>query len=314
MTTHRILGIDVSKDWLDACLLPSEETWHTAMEPAVLESWIASLPHDISLAVLEATGGLHTPLAALLHAHGIPVVVVNPKLIRDFARSTGQLAKTDSLDAYVIALYGQRVQPPVRPLPSEDRIVLRELVARRRQLIEQLTAENNRLHTAQTPLVQNNLEQHIQWLQSQLGALEQSIASCIEASSVWQEQQHRLLSVPGVGEVTARTLLAELPELGLVSHKEIAALAGVAPFTKQSGRWKGRSFIERGRASVRRALYMAALVASRHNPVLRAFAQRLKQAGKPNKVVLVACMRKLLVILNAMMKQNSFWMNSATPS
>lgn len=309
MTLHRVLGIDLSKNWLDAHLAPDSQVWRVSMQPADLQSWMDGLPNDIDLVVLEATGGLQALVAGMLHERGFPVAVVNPRQIRDYARSIGQLAKTDALDARIIALFGKQTEPPVRPLPSEDQAALRELTTRRKQLVDNLTAEKNRLQTAHTSLVQKNLKAHIRWLETRLGNLNLSIEKLIQTSPLWIENEQRLLSVPGVGQVTARTLLAELPELGALSGKQIAALVGIAPYVHESGKWRGKSFIERGRAAVRRVLYMAALVATRFNPVIRAFAKQLKQRGKANKVVLIACIRKLLVLLNAIMRDQTYWLN-----
>lgn len=305
--TSTFLGIDLSKEWLDAHLLPHGKTWHLSTEPSELEAWINDLPPDLSLVVMEATGGLETRLAALLHQRGIPVVIVNPRRIRDFARAAGLLAKNDTLDAYAIALFAQRIQPPVRELPTEMQAELSEILTRRRQVRDTLQAERNRLERAQSKTVRHDLTAHIRWLEKHLDQLELQLEDLIQSNSLWKEQEERLLSVPGVGPVTARTLLAELPELGRLTRREIAALVGVAPYCHESGKWRGRSFIEKGRSSVRHTLYMAALVAKKHNFVIRSFAERLAQKGKATKVILVACMRKLLVILNAMVRDKKLW-------
>ena len=302
-----VLGIDMSKDWLDAHLLPQDKTWHVSTDPTALGVWIQELPDGIQLAVLEATGGLEAKVAALLSEQGIPVAIVNPRSIRDYAKGIGYLAKTDALDAYVIAHFGQNVQPPAHELPSEQQAALRELMTRRRQLLQVLTMEKNRLQQAQTRAVQSDLKKHIRWLEKRLETMEQSLEDLVHSSPIWQNRFDQLLSVPGVGKVTANTLLADLPELGKLNRKQIAALVGVAPFTRRSGKWKGQSRIERGRSKVRAVLYMAALVAKRFNPVIRDFAERLQQKGKEKKVVSTACMRKLLVILNAMVRDQNHW-------
>lgn len=308
---NSVLGIDLSQDWLDAHLLPQGQTSHLSTDPVELERWISSLPDGITLAVMEATGGLEARVAALLHERGIPVAIVNPRQIRDFARAVGLLAKNDRLDAHAIALFAQRVQPPTRALPDAQQTALRELIVRRRQLLETLVAERNRLRRATTTPVRKSLTRHVQWLERQLESLEREIEALIQSSPLWREQEERLLSVPGVGPATVRTLLAELPELGRLTRREIAALVGVAPYCHESGKWRGRSFIERGRAHVRHVLYMAALAARRWNPLIRIFAERLQQKGKAPKVVLVACMRKLLVIVNAIVRHKSYWKSLA---
>mgnify|MGYP004704129969 CR=1 FL=1 len=305
--TSMFLGIDLSKEWLDAYLLPQGTTWHLSTELAGLEAWVDDLPSDLSLVVLEATGGLETRVAALFHQRGIPVVIVNPRRIRDFARAYGLLAKNDALDAYAIALFAQRIQPPVRDLPTEAQAELSEILTRRRQVRDTLQAERNRLEHARAKTVRQDLADHIRWLEKRLTQLETQLEALIQSHSPWKEQEKRLLSVPGVGPVTARTLLAELPELGRLTRREIAALVGVAPYCHESGKWRGRSLIEKGRASVRHTLYMAALVAKKHNAQIRSFADRLAQKGKAFKVIMVACMRKLLVMLNAMERDQKLW-------
>jgi transposase len=259
-----------------------------------------------TLIVLEATGGLEVPLTGALAAAGLPVVVINPRQVRDFARATGQLAKTDRLDAQILARFAKAIRPPVRAVPDAQTQALAALVARRRQLIEMLTAEKNRLRLAVRPL-QERLQAHIMWLEKELAATNTDLKRTIQGSPVWREKDDLLRSVPGVGPVLVTTLFANLPELGTLSRKEVAALAGVAPFPRDSGTLKGRRTIWGGRAHVRSALYMAALVATRRNPTIRAFYQRLCQAGKAKKLALTACMRKLLTILNAMLTNGTPW-------
>ena len=263
-------------------------------------------PLDPTVLVCEATGGYERAVVAALAAAGVPVVVVNPRQVRDFARSTGQLAKTDRLDATVLALFAERVQPAVRPLSDAATAELAALITRRRQVRDMLTMEVNRLPLARTR-VRRGVQAHITWLKRRLAETDDDLRQAIEASPVWRVQEDLLRSVPGMGPVVARTLLALLPELGHLNRKQIAALAGVAPFARDSGTWRGHRVIWGGRAQVRRALYMAALVASRHNPVLQALYTRLRAAGKPAKVALVACMRKRLTILNAMLQDGTRW-------
>jgi transposase len=258
------------------------------------------------LIVLGATGGLEVPLAGALAAAGLPVVVINPRQVRDFARATGQLAKTDRLDAQILARFAEAIRPPIRPVPDEQTQALAALVARRRQLIEMLTAEKNRMRLAARPM-QKRVQAHVTWLEKELATINTDLTATMRESPVWREKEEVLRSVPGVGPVLTTTLFANLPELGTLTRKEVAALAGVAPFPRDSGTLKGRRAIWGGRAHVRAALYMAALVATRRNPVIRAFYQRLCQAGKAKKVALTACMRKLLTILNAMLKSGRPW-------
>lgn len=256
--------------------------------------------------VLEATGGFERAAVAALAKAGLPVVVVNPRHVRDFAKALGRLAKTDALDATVLAEFSQRVRPAPRPLPDATVELLDSLLTRRRQLLEMLTAERNRLGGARAP-IKRDITQHIRWLERRLADVDGELQAALEASSLYQAKANLLQSVPGVGRVTALTLLAELPELGRLSRREIAALVGVAPLNRDSGTRRGKRLVWGGRAGVRAALYMAALVGIRWNPVLRAFYTRLRTAGKPFKVAATACMRKLPTILNAMVRQNRPW-------
>jgi transposase len=310
MSEASCLGIDQSSDWLDACLWPAEQRWHVAMEGGALERWVAQLPGGITLAVVEATGGREKRTVAVLMGAGIPVAVVNPKRARSFAEALGQEAKTDPLDARMIARFAAAVRPQPRPVPVAEQALLGELLGRRRQLIETRVAESNRLGTVQTPPVRRSLQSHLQWLDRQLRELDRQIDDQIRQSPTWRENEAILRSAPGVGRVCSRTLLAHLPELGTLSRRQIAALAGVAPFTRQSGKWRGRCFIAGGRPAVRAVLYMATLVATRFNPVIAAFYHRLLQAGKVKKVALTACMRKFLTMLNAMMRDRVGWQNT----
>ena len=301
------VGIDVSKDSLDVALRPSGERWQLAHDPRGIETLLQRLAGMAEvLVVLEATGGYEQAVAAGLAGAGRAVVVANPRQVRDFARATGQLAKTDAIDAAVLALFAERVRPEPRPLPDEARQSLEALVTRRRQLIEMLLAEQNRLtHARRT--IRRSLTDHIRWLERQLGGVDRDLDQAVRSSPLWRAQDDLLQSVPGVGPITSRTLLAELPELGRLSRKEIAALVGVAPLARDSGTLRGHRTIWGGRASVRAVLFMAAAAATRWNPVIRTFYQRLRAAGKPAKVALTACMRKLLTIVNAIMRSQSPW-------
>lgn len=301
------IGIDVSKARLDVAVRPSGEQWAVAND----EEGIANLVTRIAelnpkLVVLEATGGLQVQAVAALSAAGMPVVVANPRQVRDFGRATGKLAKTDALDAAVLAHFGEACRPEPRPLPDEDAVALQALLARRRQLVQMLTAEMNRLGAA-PKVVRKNIEQHILWLRHQINLSNDDISKSVRKSPVWREKEQLLRSIPGIGRVVASTLLAELPELGQLDRRKIAALVGVAPLNRDSGTLRGQRKIWGGRAPVRAAIYMAALTAAKHNPVLRAHYARLVAAGKPKKVALVACMRKLLVIANALLRDRAAW-------
>jgi transposase len=306
------VGIDVSKATLDVALRPSDEQWvvpNTDTAHQDLQQRLQAIRP--TLIVLEATGGLQVDLAATLAAVGLPVAVVNPRQVRDFARSTGRLAKTDALDARLLAQFAEAIRPQSRPLPDAQRQALTALVVRRRQVVEMLTAERNRLSSARRTTHERILA-HIHWLEEELRHLDEDIQQMVRSSPVWREQQDLVRSVPGVGPVTACTLLAELPELGALDRKEIAALVGVAPFNRDSGFWRGRRMIWGGRASVRNVLYMAAITAMRFNPMIRDFYERLVAAGKPKKVALVACMHKLLTVLNAIVRARTPWRYAQT--
>jgi transposase len=259
-----------------------------------------------NLIVLEATGGLEMPAVAALGAAGLPVVVVNPRQVRDFAKATGKLAKTDVLDAEVLALFAERVRPTPRPLPDAEAQTLRALLARRRQLIAMRTAERNRMGRALLS-IRPGVQEHIAWLEEKLRKLDAELARAVRQSLLWRERESLLRSVPSVGPVLTVTLLAELPELGALDRKQIAALVGVAPLNRDSGVLRGKRTAWGGRAPVRAALYMAAVVATRFNPVIRSFYKRLRAGGKAKKLAITACMRKLITILNAMLKHHAFW-------
>lgn len=311
------VGVDVAKDRLDVALQPSEEAWTVDNDPTGFDALTRRLTSaEPELIVLEATGGYEAPVAAALSTAGLPVAVVNPRQVRDFARATGQLAKTDRIDARTLALFAERVRPEPRPLPDPVGEELRALVARRRQLLEMLGAEQNRLRHPSPPSVQKGLEKHVRWLKRQLEDVDDDLERVVRTSPLWRGRDDLLQSVPGIGPVTSRTLLAELPELGRLNRREIAALVGVAPLNRDSGTFRGRRFVWGGRAAVRRTLYMAALTATKHNPVIRSFYERLLDRGKPHKVALTACMRKLIVILNAMAQSQQPWnpeLHATTP-
>ena len=304
--TQVFVGIDVSKAQLDMALRPEGRFSAPNNEAGcaqILERLRAVSP---ILVVLEATGGLEIPLTGVLAAAGVPVVVVNPRQVRDFAKATGRLAKTDALDAQTLAHFAEVIRPELRPLPDEQTQALAAILARRRQLVEMLTAEKNRLSSARTP-VRTSLRTHIAWPERELNHRDRDLAHAIQESPVWREKDALLQSTPGVGPVVTTTLLANLPELGTLTGKQIAALVGVAPLNRDSGSWRGKRAVWGGRAQIRAVLYMAAIVAARFNPVIRAFYQRLCTAGKAKKVALTACMRKLLIMLNAMLKHRTPW-------
>ncbi len=301
------VGIDVAKDTLDAAVRPTAETWTVTND----EAGIAALVAQVSalaptLVVLEATGGLHGPLTAALATAGLPVVVVNPRQVRAFAHATGVLAKTDRIDARVLAHFADALRPTPRPLPDAATQELRAVLLRRRQLVEMLSAERTRLATAPRR-IHAAIRQHLTWLERHLTALDAELTQLIQASPLWRAKDDILRSIPGVGPVLAQTMLAQVPELGTLGHKQIAALIGVAPFNRDSGTLRGRRMVCGGRAEVRAVLYMGTLVATRHNSVIKAFYARLCAAGKVKKVALTACMRKLLTIMNAMVRDLKPW-------
>jgi transposase len=302
------VGIDVAKHRLEVHVRPAGEGFaldHGEEEVAALVARLAAL--EPMLVVLEATGGLEVRLAAALAAAGLPVAVVNPRQVRAFARATGRLAKTDRLDARAIAHSAEAVRPPVRPLPDEATRHLGALVARRRQLLEMLTAERNRRQAA-APALHGRIDAHLRWLEEALAEIERDLDAAVRASPLWRAKEELLRSVPGIGNVSARTLLAELPELGSLTRRQAAALVGVAPVSRDSGQMRGRRTVWGGRARLRACLYMAAVAAARgSNPMIAGFYRRLRLAGKPAKLALTACMRKLVVTLNAMLRTNTAW-------
>ena len=303
-----VVGIDVSKDRLDVHVHPTGESFAVARNAEGLDALIARIsPLGVGAVAVEATGGFEAVVAASLGAAGLPVIVVNPARVRAFAQALGKRAKTDPIDAAVIARFVAATQPEIRPLPDVHSRLLADLVARRRQIIQMIVAERQRERQLPTPQLKKSAARLIKALEKELNVLDDGIDESVRGSPVWCEKEDLLKSVPGVGNVTARTLLAELPELGDLSRREIASLAGLAPWTRQSGKWKGRSFTGGGRAAARTSLFMAALVAARHNPVLKTFHQRLIAAGKPKMVAIIAVARKLLTILNAILRDKTPW-------
>jgi transposase len=310
---ERFVGIDISKARLDVALLPEGESFSVSNDA----QGIASLTERLALLapagiVIEASGSYERALALALAERSLPVAVVNARQVRDFARATGQLAKTDALDARVLARFAQVLQPAPRSLPDGHTQSLAALNARRRQLVEMITAETNRLHSAHDLMVRRDIEAHLAYLRGKREQLELHLLEALKADPAKHHHFDLLTGVPGVGPVLALTLLAEVPELGTLSNKAIAALVGVAPFNRDSGAWRGRRTIWGGRTQVRNALYMAALAATRFNPTLQVFYQRLLAAGKPKKLALVAVMRKLLIILSAIIRSNSPWKPQTT--
>ena len=311
MTALRFAGIDVSKDHLDIHVRPDGTAFRAANDPAGIDAAVGRLTAAApALVVLEATGGYEAPVAAALAAAGLPVAVVNPRQVRDFARATGTLAKTDALDAAVLAHFAEAIRPDARPAPGPDTQALAALVARRRQLIDMRTAERNRLGTA-PPAVAPDIRAHVAWLDRRIDRADRELADAIRASPAWKAKDDLLRGVPGVGPVVSRTLLSDLPELGTLSRKRVAALVGVAPVARDSGRKSGTRSVAGGRAGVRSGLYMAILTAVRYNRPIRDFYRRLPAAGKAVKVAQVAAMRKLLTILNAMVRDNRPWETAA---
>jgi len=307
MSEPLYVGLDVSKQHLDLACEPARPPQRVPHTDEGIAGLVAQLqPLGPALIVLEATGGYETDVATALALAGLPVTLVNPRQVRDFARALGRLAKTDALDAQVLALFAARVRPEPRPLPDEAQQALAALVTRRRQLVEMLTAERLRLPLAKGP-IRRDVQAHIHWLEQRVKDTNTDLRAALKTSPLWQAATRLLQSVPGIGPTTAAVLIAELPELGRLTRRQLAALVGVAPLNHDSGQHRGIRTIWGGRAPVRRALYMATLVATRHNPVIRAFYRRLLTAGKPKLVALIASLRKLLTILNAMIKAQQPW-------
>jgi len=304
---ERAVGIDVSKGLLDVAVLPEGEFWSATNDEEGVTQVVKRLKAlRPRLVVLEATGGMETALVGAAATARLPVVVVNPRQVRDFAKSVGTLAKTDAIDARVLARFAEAVRPEVRPLKDKEASQFSALIARRRQLVAMLTAEKNRLGTA-PEAIHPSIEEHIEWLEQRLTDINGKLKKAIKKSPVWRAKEQLLRTAPGVGPVLSATLVAGLPELGTLNRKRIAALVGVAPFNRDSGKYRGKRCIWGGRGSIRAVLYMGTLAATRFNPVIRAFYLRLCAAGKEHKVALTACMRKLLTILNAMVKTGTPW-------
>jgi transposase len=302
------VGIDVAKLTLDLCVLADQKTGTFDNDPKGRKQLLRQLPKPgTCLVVLEATGGYQRMIVADLLEAGHIVSVVNPRQVRDFARALGILAKTDRIDAEVIARFGQQTNPRTLPKTHEKQDELKQLVTRRRQLIDLRTAESNRLEATTLKSIRKSLKQHVALLDKQIKSIEKEIADLLDADDTWNDKNQILRSVPGVGPITVASLIADLPELGLLNRNEIAALAGLAPYNRDSGAWRGRRSIWGGRAPVRKVLYMAAVSARMHNPVIKKFSDRLAEDGKPFKVQITACMRKLLVILNTMVKNETSW-------
>lgn len=308
IVVEQFAGIDVSKGTLDVHIAPSGKSLHVAHDDTGMGQILQSMKETgPTLIVLEATGGLEVRLASELASAGLSVAVINPRQARDFAKATGQLAKTDQVDAAMLAAFAQAIRPQVRPLKDADTRALDDMVSRRRQLIAMRVQETLRLGTAASQPMQKSLRKHIAWLDKQISQIDNDLIERLRNSDIWRAKDDLLQGIPGVGSITSMTMLAKCPELGTLNRREIAALTGVAPLANDSGKHRGKRFIWGGRAEVRAVLYMAAVAAIRCNPPIKAFADRLKQAGKPAKVVIIACMRKLLTIMNAMLKNNAPW-------
>ena len=306
-TVEKFVGIDVSKGTLDLCIEPAGETLHVDYDDKGISQVVKRLVEvSPTLIVMEATGGLEMRLAGELSAKSLPVAIINPRQARDFAKAMGQLAKIDSVDAAILAAFARAIRPAVRPIKDADTRALDDLVTRRRQLVDMRVQETLRLGTA-SKIQKKSLAAHITWLNKRITDLDDEMTKRLRASSVWKSKDDLLRGIPGVGDVTSLTMLAKCPELGQLNRREIAALTGVAPLAKDSGKHRGKRFIWGGRADVRAVLYMATISAIRFNSRIKPFAERLKQAGKPGKVIIVACMRKLLTIMNTILKNNTPW-------
>ena len=302
------VGIDVSKDRLDVHVRPTMRSFAVARTGKGIDELIASvLTLSPALIAVEATGGFESIVAAGLASAGLPIVVVNPAQVRHFAGALGKRAKTDPIDAAVIAHFAEATKPEIRPLPDEATQLLADLVARRRQIVEMIGAESQREKRASQKRLQKSIGRLKKALEKELAEIDTGIDDTMRGSPAWRAKQDLLVSVPGIGPTIARTLIAELPELGSLDRRQIAALAGLAPWTRQSGQWRGKSFIGGGRTSVRTALFVGAMVAARHNPVLKAFRDKLVANGKPKMVALIATARKLLTMLNAILRDNQPW-------
>lgn len=309
-----VLGIDVSKEWVDAFLFPTGQSWRVDRTWDALHAWVETLPSGISLAVMEGSGGLERIPGVVLTGAGIPVSVVNPRQVRGYIEAHGQKAKTDKIDARYIAQFGHHVRPKPQQVSSTEQKRFEGLITRRCQIVKMRTAEKNRRGSACDQMVYESIQSHLQWINDELKTIDKELDNLIANNSAWETTECVITSIPGVGAITSRVVQAVLPEIGTIGRKAISALAGVAPFTHQSGKWIGKSFIIGGRSEVRSVLYMAAVSASRCNPIIRELYNRLKAKGKPFKVVITACMRKLLTIINAMVRDNKKWNPSLIPS
>jgi transposase len=302
------IGIDVSKQQLEVAAHESDYRFRCANKVSAFGALVAELISlRPALIVLEATGGLETRVGSALHAAGLPVVVINPRQVRDFARALGQLAKTDRLDARVLAHYAAAIKPPLRPIKAKEQQELDALTGRRGQLVEILADEKNRRVSAASDTVRDQIKEHIDWLEDRIAELDKQIKALLQTSPSWQVKDQILQSVPGIGPVASFSMIADLPELGTLNRQQISKLVGVAPLNRDSGQQRGTRHIYGGRAKLRRVLYMAALTAARHNVVLKEFYQRLRANNKPFKVAITACMRKLLAIINVMIRDNTCW-------
>jgi len=311
--SESFVGIDVSKEKFDVHVRPSDHSRTFRYDEEGLEQLVAVLQivqPRIETIVLEATGGYERRLVAVLLAAQLPVVVINPQRVRHFAKATGQLAKTDSIDASILSLFGQTLRPQPREVPDKSLEDVRDLLARRRQIVSMITAEKNRLSTAVRKSIRREIQDHIHWLIKRLKSTDDELHRHIQSSATWKAKDDLLQGVPGVGPVSSSSLLIQLPELGTLNRRQIAALVGVAPINQDSGRFKGHRITQGGRTSTRSALYMCTLVATQHNAVIRHFYRRLVQSGKPKMLALIASMRKLLTILNSMLKHNRTWDDS----
>lgn len=302
------VGIDIAKDSMDIHVKPSDERWTSTNNLQGIDDTVARLATlEPTCIVIEATGGLETSLSAELAAAGLPVAIVNPRQVRDYARAMGKLAKTDSIDAEVIALFAEKVTPECRPLLSEEEHALKELITRRRQLIDMRTMESNRRQRIRSQQLNDSIDTHIAYINGALKEIDREIKQRIKASPAWQAKENLLKSVPGIGDGTAAMLIAALPELGTLNRRQIAALVGLAPMNRDSGTFRGQRMIAGGRATVRSQLYMAAMSAITWNPFIKQFYERLMAKGKVFKVAITACMRKLLTVLNAVMRDLKPW-------
>ena len=313
MSEKQWVGIDVCQKYLDVYIRPQEKLFQVTNDEIGITKLVSTLKSiQPELIVLEATGGMEIDATIKLTTAGLSVAVINPRQARDFAKATGQLAKTDAIDAKVLAHFADAIRPEVRQISDESSRQLEDLVARRRQISDMITAEKNR-RRGKTNSVKASIDEHIEWLEEQLKEIESQIKSAIAVNPDWKQKMDLLTSVPGIGQVVAVTLISSLPELGTTSHKSISYLVGVAPLNKDSGKFRGKRRIWGGRAKIRCVLYMAALVAIRFNPLIKAFYERLIQKGKLKKVAITACMHKLLIFLNAMMRNNQTWQHEVSP-